>query len=425
MPTSPAEPLRSTQLAAVRRLLAAVLPGNAFYARKFAGYDLDGIDSLEAFAQLPFTTKAELTADQTANPPYGTALTFPMEAYARFHQTSGTSTGHPLHWLDTRESWEWLAGCWRANFRLIGLTAADRLFFPFSFGPFLGFWSAFEAAARAGFLAMPGGGMSSTSRLRFLLEHRCTVLFATPTYALHLAEVAAKEGKDIATSAVRALVVAGEPGGAVAATRQRLEAAWGARVFDHYGMTEVGPVACEAAERPGEMYLLECDYLAEVVDSQSGRPVADGECGELVLTNLGRVGSPLIRYRTGDVVRVATTPDPTGRAWRRLDGGILGRADDMIHVRGNNLYPSAIEAIVRRFAEVAEYRIHVDHTNPLADLRLEVEPASGDGIALAEAVGRAVRDALFFRVEVTAAPPGSLPRFEMKARRVVRTGPKR
>jgi phenylacetate-CoA ligase len=138
-----------------------------------------------------------------------------------------------------------------------------------------------------------------------------------------------------------------------------------------------------------------------------------------VLTNLGRVGSPLIRYRTGDLVRVATSPDPTGRTWRRLDGGILGRADDMIHVRGNNLYPSAIEAIVRRFAEVAEYRIHVDRTDPLADVRLEIEPVRGDGRALAEAVGKAVRDELLFRVDVTPCPPGSLPRFEMKARRVV------
>ncbi len=423
-PTTPASELRDAQLAAVRQLLGAVLPGNGFYTRKF-GTEPREIDSFETFAKLPFTTKAELTADQTEHPPYGTNLTYSLGRYSRFHQTSGTTTGHPLHWLDTRESWEWITGCWLTNFALIGLTSADRLFFPFSFGPFLGFWSAFEAATRAEFLAMPGGGMSSTARLRFLLEHRCTVLFATPTYALHLAEVAAKENLDLAASAVRAIVVAGEPGGNILATRQRLEDAWGARVFDHYGMTEVGPVAIEAKECPGAMYLLECDYLAEVISAHTGLQVPDGETGELVITNLGRVGSPLIRYRTGDVVRIARAPDTTGRTWRRLDGGILGRADDMINVRGNNVYPAAIEAIVRRFPLVAEYRIHIDHTNPLADLRLEVEPASGDGIALAEAVGRAVRDELYFRVDVTAAPPGTLPRFEMKAARVVRTECKR
>jgi phenylacetate-CoA ligase len=130
-----------------------------------------------------------------------------------------------------------------------------------------------------------------------------------------------------------------------------------------------------------------------------------------VLTNLGRTGSPVIRYRTGDLVKVRDG---------RIVGGILGRVDDMLHVRGNNLYPGSIEAIVRRFPGVAEYRIVVDRSGPLADLRLEVEPAAGsDGRELAESVSRAVRDELLFRVDVSAAPPGSLPRFEMKARRIV------
>jgi phenylacetate-CoA ligase len=198
-------------------------------------------------------------------------------------------------------------------------------------------------------------------------------------------------------------------------------------------MTEVGPVAVEAADGPGtdravgadtrtgELYLLECDYIGEVVDPATGEPVAPGSPGELVLTNLNRVGSPLIRYRTGDLVRIATEPDPAGRTWRRFSGGILGRSDDMIHVRGNNLYPSAIEAIVRRFEDVAEFRINVDRANSLADVRLEIEPVRGDGAGLAEAVGRAVRNELLFRIEVTPVPPGTLPRFELKARRIVRT----
>jgi phenylacetate-CoA ligase len=218
---------------------------------------------------------------------------------------------------------------------------------------------------------------------------------------------------------VRALVVAGEPCGNILATRERIESVWGARVFDHYGMTEVGPVAVEATEPSGQMYLLESDYLAEVLVPGSNDPAHAGEFGELVLTNLGRQGSPAIRYRTGDLVRLATNVDPTGRTWRRLEGGILGRADDMIHVRGNNLYPGSIEAIVRRFSTVAEYRIVVNRTDPLADLRIDIEPASGDGRELAEAVGRAIRDELLFRVVVNAVLPNSLPRFEMKARRVV------
>jgi phenylacetate-CoA ligase len=416
--TAPTTELRPAQLSRVRTLLA-LLTGNAFYTHKLTGIRPDDVRTPKDFARLPFTTKAELAADQAEHPPYGTNLTYAPERYSRLHQTSGTSTGQPLRWLDTAESWEWVLGCWREYFRLMNLKPGDRLFFPFSFGPFLGFWSAFDAAARSGFLSIPGGGMSSVARLRCLIEHRCTVLFATPTYALHLGEVAAKEGIDIAGSAIRAVVVAGEPGGNIPATRERIASAWGARVFDHYGMTEIGPVAVEADDRPGQMYLLESEYLAEIVDPATGSEVAPGEPGELILTNLGRLGSPLIRYRTGDLVRVAADPDPTGRTWRRLEGGILGRVDDMIHVRGNNLYPSAIEAIVRRFPDVVEYRLYVDQTNPLADLRLEVEPTSGDGLALAEAISRAVRAELLFRVEVTPALPGSLPRFEMKARRVV------
>jgi phenylacetate-CoA ligase len=425
-PTTPIEDIRAAQLVRVRELLATVLPANPFFRRKLSGLAPDDIRTASDFANVPFTTKAELSADQAEHPPYGSNLTHPLEQYSRLHQTSGTSTGQPLRWLDTPASWEWVTGCWRTNFALMGLVPGDRLYFPFSFGPFLGFWSAFDAATRAGFLCIPGGGMSTLARLRCLLEHRCTVLFATPTYALHLAEAAAREGIDLAASAVRAVVVAGEPGGNIPAVRTRIERAWGARVFDHYGMTEIGPVATEAAEpggpanRSGHLYLLESDYLAEVIDHTTGEEAAPGACGELVLTNLGRVGSPLIRYRTGDLVRIATSPDPAGRTWRRLEGGILGRADDMIHIRGNNLYPSAIEAIIRRFAEVVEYRIHIDRANPLADVRLELEPSGGDGTALAEAVGRAVRDELLFRVDVTSVPPGSLPRFEMKARRILR-----
>ena len=395
-------------------MLDEVLPRNRFYASKFAaaGVKPSDIRTIEDLSRLPFTCKEELAADQAANPPYGTALTYPVERYSRLHQTSGTSTGKPLKWLDTPESWESVLRCWSLAFPIMGLSPRDRVFFPFSFGPFIGFWSAFEAASRFGALVIPGGGMTSTARLRFLIEQEATVVFATPTYALHLAELAAKEGIDLAGSSVRKLVVAGEPGGAIPATRQRIEQVWGARVFDHYGMTEVGPVAIEAEDSPGEMVLIESEYIVEVLPPSGGRqPPVDDDIGELVLTNLGRVGSPVIRYRTGDLVKVRNG---------RIVGGILGRVDDMLHVRGNNLYPGSIEAIVRRFPGVAEYRIVVDRSGPLADLRLEVEPAAGtDGRELAESVSRAVRDELLFRVDVTAAPPGSLPRFEMKARRIV------
>lgn len=406
----------------LRALLDALLPGNRFYAHKFAAAGLSATDIATAadLTRLPFTTKAELIADQQANPPYGSNLTEPINHYIRLHQTSGTS-GQPLRWLDTAGSWSWLLGCWDSIFDIVGITASDRLFFPFSFGPFLGFWTAFESAVRAGRFCLPGGGMSSPARLRFLIDNAVTIVLCTPTYALRLAEVAQDEGIDLKSSAVRMLIVAGEPGGSIPATRQRIESAWGARVIDHAGMTEVGPAAVECPEAPGGLHILEARYLAEVIDPATEQPASAGQAGELVLTNLGRRGSPLLRYRTGDLVQVDPAPCPCGRALMRLKGGILGRSDDMIHLRGNNVYPSALEAVVRRFPEIAEYRIAVDETRALAELRIEVEPIQGvPGADLAQRVERAVREDLLFRAEVVAVSPGSLPRFEMKSRRIVR-----
>jgi phenylacetate-CoA ligase len=412
--------LAQLQAERLRALLAAFPPGNAFYARKFAEARLDPAkaNTPADLTALPFTTKAELLADQEAHPPYGTVHALPRSRYCRLHQTSGTA-GRPLRWLDTPESWDWLLGCWESIFRIVGLRENDRLFFPFSFGPFLGFWTAFEAAARLGRLCLPGGGLSSGARLRFLLDHEATVICCTPTYALHLAEAAQSEGIDLAGSPVRALIVAGEPGGSIPATRRRIESLWGARVFDHCGMTETGPTGVECPDNPAGLHVLETEYLAEVIDPDTQRPVAAGELGELVLTNLGRWGSPLLRYRTGDLVRVDPRPCPCGRTFMRLEGGILGRTDDMIHLRGNNVHPSALEAVIRHCAEVVEYRVEVDQSGPLAVLRVEVEAATPDS-DLAERVSRAIRDELLFRAEVVAVPPGSLPRFEMKARRIHR-----
>jgi phenylacetate-CoA ligase len=405
----------------LRALLGEILPQNRFYANKYAAAGIDGaaVRSLSDMARVPFTTKAELVADQDRAPPYGEILTYPLGRYSRLHQTSGT-LGRPLRWLDTVESWGWIKDCWRSIYKICGLGPEERLFFPFSFGPFLGFWSAFDAAVDLGYLCLAGGGMSTAARIRFLLDNRPTGVLCTPTYALHLAEIARGDGIDLASAGVRFLIVAGEPGGSIASTRSRIEAAWGARVFDHGGLTEVGPLAVECPENPAGLHLLETECISEVIDPEKGRPVPRGETGELVLTNLGRWGSPVVRYRTGDLVRIDPAPCPCGRTFARLDGGILGRTDDMIHLRGNNIYPGAIEAVIRKFPEVAEFRIVVDQSETLSQLRIELEPVpNAPGASVADLVAKAVRDELLFRAETVALAPGSLPRFEMKARRIV------
>lgn len=407
--------LERAQRQRLARLLDEARRGNAFYRRKLAGVAFDPRhDSLDT---LPLTTREEIQRDQAAAPPFGTNLTYPLERYTRFHQTSGTQ-GQPLRWLDTAESWEWWQACWRRVHAAADVSGGDRVAFLFSFGPFIGFWAAFESAASLGCLCLPAGGMSTTARLRYVIDNGVTVVCCTPTYGLHAIETAEREGIDLAGSKVRRLIVAGEPGGSIPAVRQRLEAGWGATVVDHAGATEMGAWGFQPSEQPGGLLVNESEFIAEVLDASTGLPVADGEPGELVLTNLGRTGSPLLRYRTGDVVRLTRgrSPHPCF-AW--LEGGVLGRADDMLLIRGNNVFPSAIEGILRELPEVAEFRLRVQRAAGTCELCIDVEPAGPSDAGLAERVAARIRDRLFFRPSVRLAAPGTLPRFEMKARRLV------
>ena len=401
-----------TALEKIRVLIVAITPENRFQtARLSAAGVTSEIASLDEFsARVPFTTKADLVADQTANLPYGTNLTFPLERYTRFCQTSGT-TAKPLVILDTAESWEWMLGNWARIYRAGGLRAGDRIYFAFSFGPFLGFWTAFEAAAKCGSLCIPGGGLGSAARLRALIQHEANVLCCTPTYALHLAEVAAKEGVELAASKVRKIFVAGESGGSVASVRARIREAWhGAQVLDHYGMSEVGPVAFQNQDEDDVLHIIEDSYFAEIVNPRTGAALPAGEVGELVLTTLGREACPLFRYRTGDLVQ--RIPDAPGFA---LAGGIIGRVDDMVVVRGVNIYPSAVDAVVRSIAEVTEYRVTVTSRDTLAEIVLEIETTDASAASLLE---RALTSAFSLRIPVRRVE--TLPRFELKARRWIK-----
>jgi phenylacetate-CoA ligase len=409
--------LRARQWARFQDLARAIHPANAFVARKWREAGLGSPDDLggrDDLVRLPVTTKTELVEDQAAHPPFGSNLTFPLARYVRVHQTSGT-TGTPLRWLDTQESWDWWERCWGFVLRGAGLGPEDRVFFPFSFGLFIGLWSGFEGARALGCLAIPGGGQDSPQRLATIASLGATAICCTPSYALHLAEVARERGVDLPKLGVRVTIHAGEPGAGIPSVRARLEEAWGARAYDHAGMTEMGAYGYECAAQAG-LHVNESEFIAEVLDPTTGRPARDGE---LVLTNLGRTGSPLLRYRTGDRVRVASGPCPCGRTFMRLEGGILGRVDDMLIVRGVNVFPSALEGIVRRFAAVDEFTIEVFRRAEMDEVRLVLE-VRDRAAQVPSAVQEAVRVDLGIRVEVAAVPPGSLPRHELKARRLVR-----
>ena len=413
--TLPREPLARHQWTRFTAMGRALLASNAFVRRAWAEAGVRAIDDLRGwddFARLPFTRKRDLVADQAEHPPFGTNLTYPLERYVRIHQTSGTS-GQPLRWLDTQDSWAWWHRCWGFVLSGAGVTPSDRVFFPFSFGLFIGFWAGFEGARALGALTIPGGGQDSPTRLSWMESLQVTALVCTPSYALHLAEIARERGIDAAKLPVRVTVHAGEPGAGIPAVRTRIEEAWGARAYDHAGMTEVGAYGYECAEQAG-LHVNESEFIAEIVDPSTG---ASAEEGELVLTNLGRAGSPLIRYRTGDLVRRAAGPCACGRAFVRLEGGILGRLDDMLIVRGVNVFPSAIEGIVRRFSAIEEFQIEVFRDGHLDEVRVLVELPDDAGV---RAVRDALRVGLGIRLEVARVPLRSLPRFDLKARRVVR-----
>jgi phenylacetate-CoA ligase len=404
-----ADELRARQLQKLRTGLTAVLKTNAFWRSR-----LTEVSGWDDFERQPLTTKAELLADQLARPPYGTNLTYPLDQYVRLHQTSGSSGDDPLRWLDTAESWDWWVRIWSDHvYPAAGVTIGDRVFFAFSFGPFIGFWSAFGGAQRLGALAISGGAMTSEQRVRTLLDLRATVLLSTPTYALRLADVARGLGLDLASSEIRVTVHAGEPGASIPATRAAIESAYSAACFDHTGMTELGPTGFSCSQRDG-IHAVEAEFIFEVLDD-SGRPATEGE---LVATNLGRWGMPLIRYRTGDRVMVSRERCSCGSPFVKLVGGIRGRVDDMFTVRGVNLYPSQVEDIVRRHPQVVEFVIEHRRVREMDEVSLLVEIAGGDRST--RRLEADLRQALGVRLGCSVVEAGTLPRSELKSKRIVR-----
>ena len=407
--TEPDE-LRDLQMRKLRAGLATVLTSNGFWRDRL--HDVHGWDDFE---RLPLTTKVELIDDQAAHPPFGTNLTYPMERFVRVHQTSGSSGDRPLRWLDTEESWDWWLRVWADHvYHSAGVNAGDRLFFAFSFGPFIGFWSAFGGAQRLGALCISGGAMTSEQRLRSMFDVGATVLLSTPTYALRLADVANEVGLDMRASRVRVTIHAGEPGASIPATRAAIEESYGATCFDHTGMTELGPTGFSCSQRDG-VHLIESEFIFEVLDAD-GHPSDEGE---LVATNLGRWGMPLFRYRTGDRVRASREQCSCGSPFMKLLGGIQGRVDDMFTLRGVNLFPSQVEDIVRRYPEVVEFVIERRRERQMDEVSLLIETAGGFSTHRLEAD---LRQALGVRLNCRVVERGTLPRSEIKAKRIRQAG---
>jgi len=423
------EELEALQLAKLRRVVAYAGERSPHYraALAKAGVGPQDLSTMADLRRLPFTTRQEWMEGQDLRPPYGTLPVAGPEAAIRLHTTSGTTGRTPLRALDSRKDWAWAADMWCYGMWAMGVRPHDLAYLAFGYGSFIGFWGLHYGLEKLGALVVPGGAQTTESRVRQIVEFGATVVATTPTYALRLAQCSRDLGLDLPGSAVRTVVLSGEPAGSIPETKRLIEDQWGARAYDTAGMTEIATIFMfECLHQPGGAHIIEDHVLEEVVDPVTDEPVPYGEMGERVVTSFGRSMIPLIRYRTSDlVVKVPASRCSCGRTFDIYEGGVLGRADDMRLVRGTNVYPRAVESIVRARPEIDEFQVRIV-TEGIRDeiyLRCELHDQAARAAEwpaiqawLADALAGA-HEGLRFRVEL--AEPGSLPRFELKAKRLV------
>jgi phenylacetate-CoA ligase len=420
------QPLEALQLAKLRRQVAWAADRSPWFKRTLEGVDPDRLVSLSDLRGLPMLTREDWMNSQAEHPPYGELPAIGGEGAIRIHTTSGTTGRMPLRALDSRKDWAWIAEMWAYGIWGCGIRPVDTAYIAFGYGSFIGFWGLHYAMEKMGVLNVPGGAQPTDARVRQIIDFGATVVASTPTYALRLAQEASVLGIDLPASGVERLILSGEPAGSIPQTKALIEEQWGAKAYDTAGMTEIGTIMVfECDHQPGGTHIIEDHVIEEVIDPVTLEPVAYGERGERVVTSFGRGAIPLIRYRTGDLVcKVPASRCTCGRGFDIYEGGILGRVDDMKIIRGTNVYPRAIEAIVREFSEVDEFQTVITREGVRDEitLRVELKPdwnADGwDGLSedLRKRLALA-HEGLNFRIE--RADAGELPRFELKAKRTV------
>lgn len=420
--------LRALQLVKLRRTCEWAQARSPHYREAFAraGFEPAQLETLDDLRRVPYLTRQEWMDSQAAQPPFGRLPVIGHEQAIRLHTTSGTSGAEPLRVLDGRKDWAWMAEMWCYGLWGFGVRPRDIGYVAFGYGSFIGFWGLHYGLEKIGALNIPGGAQPTENRVRQIIDFGATVVASTPTYALRLAQEAEQLGLDLRGSAVARVILSGEPAGSIPETKALIEDLWGAKAGDTAGMTEIGTIMMfECAEQPGGAHVIEDHVIEEVIDPDSGEPVGYGERGERVVTSFGRGAIPLIRYRTADLVeKVPWSTCPCGRTFDLYRGGILGRVDDMKLVRGTNVYPRAVEAIVRQVPDIEEFQLVLERRGIRDEITLRVElppavtadawPPIGERLAKELA---AAHEGLRFEVE--RAEAGALPRFELKARRTV------
>ena len=432
--TLPKDQLRALQLLKLQKLVERAYATSPFHRRLYdaAGVKPEHIRTLDDIRRLPFMTRENWMENQAEKPLFGDLITRPEQDAIRYHLTSGTSGRQPLRVLDSRKDWSWITDMWCYGFWGFGIRPEDKVFFAFSYGSFIGFWGAHYCTEKMGCLTLASGNMTTEQRVKQIVEMGATVVCATPTYALRMGQAAEKMGIDLRKEGkVRRVIVSGEPAGSIPAVKKMIEEMWGGMCGDTAGMTEIGTIMIfECDKQPGGPHIIEDHFIEEVLDPETNEPVPYGERGERVVTSFGRGFIPLIRYRTKDLVcKVPHTRCSCGRTGDIYEGGILGRVDDMKLIRGTNVYPRAVEAVVREHAEVEEFQIiitRVDNVQDEITVKVELKPDQEECWPRLQAqLGKDLADAhegLRFNVELAKA--GELPRFELKAKRLQDLRPK-
>ncbi len=423
--TLPHEKIRQLQLNKFKRIFKWTYDHSKFHRQLYdqAGIKPEDIRSFEDVKQVPKVEKAMMRDIQRKDPfPYGDALCVPLEDVAVFRQTSGT-TGQPVYQPDTWQDWEWWAECWSYILWAQGYRPRDRVFIPFGYNIFVAFWAGHYAAEKLGCEVVPGGVLDTKARILKIQELQATAMMATPTYVLGMAETAkSKMDLDPSQLTIEKITCAGEPGASIPSTKRRMEQAWGAKVYDHAGATEIGAWSFECNEQPGGMHVNEGMFLVEIEDVESGEIIEEpGHRGKMIITALDRQAQPCVRFDSKDVIEWADEPCPCDRTSRLIKGGVVGRADDITKVKGVLLAPSAIEEVVRDLDGLGdEYEVIVekDGDTDRIKLRVEVLPEAEDQCQLIEdKLADQLRLKTNLRYDIEICGCETLPRYEVKAKR--------
>ncbi|MDP6501903.1 MAG: hypothetical protein QF369_05310, partial [Dehalococcoidales bacterium] len=394
-----------------------------------AGIEPANIKTIEDIARVPKVEKSMMRAIQGKDPyPYGEMLAVPLEQVTEYHQTSGT-TGQPVYQADSWTDWELFGEQWAYILYAEGYRSSDRVFLPFGYNVFVAFWSAHYGAEKLGCEMVPGGVLNTEARILKMQEVRCTAFMATPTYVLGMADTAVnKLGLDPRDLYVKRITVAGEPGGSIPATRKRMEEAWGAKVFDHCGATEIGAWGYECEHQSG-LHINDAMFQVQIEDVETGQLItAPGERGKMVITNLNRRAQPCIRFDSKDLIEWNPEPCPCGRTFSLLKGGVQGRTDDITKVKGVLLSPTAIEEVVRSIPGLGdEFEVVVTKTGDIDNIALKVELIPGreedaDSIKLRLIDQLRLMTNLNYDLEFQSH--GALPRYDVKAKRFKDLRPK-